>query len=85
MWLKDSQNLGLPIHLEYYTRRDEIKFGEHVDMSEHLTELTDLLRNLQAQNHEIEGATVVSVQGLPIVTSSGWPCKSPLMKALSPR
>jgi predicted regulator of Ras-like GTPase activity (Roadblock/LC7/MglB family) len=38
-------------------------------MSEHLDELTQLLRNLQAQNHEIEGATVVSVQGLPIVTS----------------
>ncbi|OLS13450.1 MAG: Roadblock/LC7 family protein [Promethearchaeota archaeon CR_4] len=38
-------------------------------MSEHLDELTQLLRNLQAQNHEISGCTIVSVQGLPIVTS----------------
>jgi len=38
-------------------------------MSENISELTDLLRQLQAVNSQIQGASIVSVQGLPICSA----------------
>ncbi|MHA1731055.1 MAG: roadblock/LC7 domain-containing protein [Promethearchaeota archaeon] len=52
-------------------------------MSEHLEELTALLRNLSAQNAEIEGATVVSVQGLPIVAVMSTGANEGIIAAMS--
>ncbi|MEJ2278578.1 MAG: roadblock/LC7 domain-containing protein [Candidatus Lokiarchaeota archaeon] len=37
-------------------------------MSENINELTDLLKNLSAVNSDVQGAAIVSVQGLPIVS-----------------
>lgn len=52
-------------------------------MSEHLEELTALLRDLSAQNAEIEGATVVSVQGLPIVSAMATGANEGIVAAMS--
>ena len=35
-------------------------------MSENIAELTDLLRRMEAMNSDIQGSSIVSVQGLPI-------------------
>ncbi len=37
-------------------------------MSEHIEDLRYILQGLMAENDDIEGATIVSVQGLPIVS-----------------
>jgi hypothetical protein len=37
-------------------------------MSENINELTNLLKNLSAVNSDVQGAAIVSVQGLPIVS-----------------
>ena len=37
-------------------------------MSENISNLTDLLRRMEAINSDIQGSSVVSVQGLPIVS-----------------
>ncbi|TFF88009.1 MAG: hypothetical protein EU550_02135 [Promethearchaeota archaeon] len=37
-------------------------------MSENIDQLTDLLKNLSAVNSDVQGAAIVSVQGLPIVS-----------------
>ena len=37
-------------------------------MSEHNDELRFLLQNLQAESDEIQGLSLISVQGLPIVS-----------------
>ncbi len=40
-------------------------------MSSHLEEILHLLRNFEAENHDIKGSAVVSIQGLPICSSFG--------------
>ena len=35
-------------------------------MSENISELTDLLRKMEAVNSDIQGTAIVSIQGLPI-------------------
>ncbi|GAB4323247.1 MAG: roadblock/LC7 domain-containing protein [Promethearchaeota archaeon] len=54
-----------------------------VPISEHINELRQLLRNLSAQNSEIEGATVVSVQGLPIVAAMATDANEGIVAAMS--
>ncbi|MFO8020280.1 MAG: roadblock/LC7 domain-containing protein [Promethearchaeia archaeon] len=38
-------------------------------MTENITELTNLLRELQAMNSDITGSSIVSIQGLPICSA----------------
>lgn len=40
-------------------------------MTDRLNEILQLLRNFQAENADIQGSAVVSIQGLPIVSSFG--------------
>ncbi|MBD3351588.1 MAG: hypothetical protein GF364_08880 [Candidatus Lokiarchaeota archaeon] len=40
-------------------------------MSNHIEEILTLLKNFEAENEDILGSTVVSIQGLPICSSFG--------------
>ncbi len=38
-------------------------------MSENITELVNLLRQMEAMNSEIQGSAIISIQGLPIASA----------------
>lgn len=52
-------------------------------MSENITELTDLLRKLEAVNSDIQGSTIVSVQGLPICSALAKDVNDGIVSAMS--
>ena len=52
-------------------------------MSENISELTDLLRRLEATNSEITGSAIVSVQGLPICYALSREVNDGIVSAMS--
>ena len=52
-------------------------------MSENISELTDLLRNLEAINSDIQGSAIVSVQGLPICSALSRDVNDGIVSAMS--
>ncbi len=52
-------------------------------MSENISELTDLLRNLEAVNSDIQGSAIVSVQGLPICSALSRGVNDGIVSAMS--
>ncbi len=52
-------------------------------MSENISELTDLLRRLEAINSDIEGSSIVSIQGLPICSALARDINDGIVSAMS--
>jgi len=52
-------------------------------MSENIQELTDILRNLEAVNADIQGSAIVSVQGLPICSALSGEVNDGIVSAMS--
>jgi hypothetical protein len=52
-------------------------------MSENISELTEILKNMQAVNNEIQGSSVVSVQGLPICSVLSKDVNDGIVSAMS--
>ncbi|MFO7796568.1 MAG: roadblock/LC7 domain-containing protein [Promethearchaeati archaeon] len=52
-------------------------------MSENISELTDILRNLEAINADIQGSAIVSVQGLPICSALSGDVNDGIVSAMS--
>lgn len=52
-------------------------------MSENIAELTDLLRQLEAVNPDIQGSAIVSVQGLPICSALARDVNDGIVSAMS--
>lgn len=52
-------------------------------MSENIAELTDILRNLEAVNSDIQGSAIVSVQGLPICSALSGEVNDGIVSAMS--
>ncbi|MBD3198130.1 MAG: hypothetical protein GF317_23975 [Candidatus Lokiarchaeota archaeon] len=52
-------------------------------MSENISELTSLLRNLEAVNSDIQGSAIVSVQGLPICSALSGEVNDGIVSAMS--
>lgn len=52
-------------------------------MSENISELTDLLRKLEAINSDIEGSSIVSIQGLPICSALARDVNDGIVSAMS--
>lgn len=52
-------------------------------MSENISELTDLLRRLEATNSDIQGSAIVSVQGLPICSALAKDTNDGIVSAMS--
>lgn len=57
-------------------------------MSENITELVNLLRQMEAINSDIQGSAIISVQGLPIAsalpkTEYGEPANDGIVSAMS--
>lgn len=52
-------------------------------MSENISELTDILKKMQAVNNEVEGSSVVSVQGLPICSVLSKDVNDGIVSAMS--
>ncbi len=54
-----------------------------LSLSENLSELTDLLRQLEATNSDIQGSSIVSVQGLPICSVLARHIQDGIVSAMS--
>ena len=54
-----------------------------ISLSENISELTNLLRKLEATNNEIEGSSIVSVQGLPICSALARDVNDGIVSAMS--
>lgn len=52
-------------------------------MSENISELTDLLRQMEAVNPNIQGSAIVSVQGLPICSALARDVNDGIVSAMS--
>ncbi|MHA1291171.1 MAG: roadblock/LC7 domain-containing protein [Promethearchaeota archaeon] len=52
-------------------------------MSENISELTDLLRKMEAINADIQGSAIVSVQGLPICSVLARDVNDGIVSAMS--
>lgn len=52
-------------------------------MSENIAELTDLLRQMEAVNPDIQGSAIVSVQGLPICSALARDVNDGIVSAMS--
>ena len=52
-------------------------------MSENISNLTDLLRRMEAINSDIQGSSIVSVQGLPIVSVLARDVNDGIVSAMS--
>ncbi|KKK41347.1 hypothetical protein LCGC14_0595360 [marine sediment metagenome] len=52
-------------------------------MSENIAELTDLLRQMEAVNPDIQGSSIVSVQGLPICSALARDINDGIVSAMS--
>ncbi|MBA7555449.1 hypothetical protein ES705_48111 [subsurface metagenome] len=52
-------------------------------MSENIAELTDLLRQMEAVNPDIQGSAIVSVQGLPICSALARDINDGIVSAMS--
>ena len=52
-------------------------------MSENISELTDLLRKMEAVNADIQGSAIVSVQGLPICSVLARDVNDGIVSAMS--
>ena len=52
-------------------------------MIENISELTDLLRRMEATNSDIQGSTIVSVQGLPICSVLSRDINDGIVSAMS--
>ncbi len=52
-------------------------------MSENIAELTDLLRQMEAVNPNIQGSAIVSVQGLPICSALARDINDGIVSAMS--
>ena len=52
-------------------------------MSENISELTDLLRKMEAVNADIQGSAIVSVQGLPICSVLAREVNDGIVSAMS--
>lgn len=52
-------------------------------MSENISELTDLLRKMEAVNADIQGSAIVSVQGLPICSVLARDINDGIVSAMS--
>jgi predicted regulator of Ras-like GTPase activity (Roadblock/LC7/MglB family) len=52
-------------------------------LSENISELTEILKNMQAVNNEIQGSSVVSVQGLPICSVLSKDVNDGIVSAMS--
>ncbi|MGV9172126.1 MAG: roadblock/LC7 domain-containing protein [Promethearchaeia archaeon] len=52
-------------------------------MTENITELTNLLRELQATNSDITGSSIVSIQGLPICSALPKDTNEGIVSAMS--
>ncbi|MFW9867013.1 MAG: roadblock/LC7 domain-containing protein [Promethearchaeota archaeon] len=52
-------------------------------MSENIAELTDLLRQMEAINPDIQGSAIVSVQGLPICSALARDVNDGIVSAMS--
>lgn len=52
-------------------------------MSENISELTDLLRRLESINSDIEGSSIVSIQGLPICSALARDVNEGIVSAMS--
>ncbi|MCK4284995.1 MAG: roadblock/LC7 domain-containing protein [Promethearchaeota archaeon] len=52
-------------------------------MSENIAELTDLLRQMEAVNPNIQGSAIVSVQGLPICSALARDVNDGIVSAMS--
>lgn len=52
-------------------------------MSENISELTDLLRRLEATNSDIQGSAIVSIQGLPICSALARNVNDGIVSAMS--
>jgi len=52
-------------------------------LSENIAELTDLLRQMEAVNPDIQGSAIVSVQGLPICSALARDINDGIVSAMS--
>ena len=52
-------------------------------MSENIAELTDLLRQMEAVNPDIQGSAIVSVQGLPLCSALARDVNDGIVSAMS--
>jgi len=52
-------------------------------LSENIAELTDLLRQMEAVNPDIQGSSIVSVQGLPICSALARDVNDGIVSAMS--
>ncbi len=52
-------------------------------MSENIAELTDLLREMEAVNSDIQGSSIVSIQGLPICSVLARDINDGIVSAMS--
>ncbi len=52
-------------------------------MSENISELTDLLRKMEAVNSDIQGSAIVSIQGLPICSVLARDVNDGIVSAMS--
>ncbi len=52
-------------------------------MSENIAELTDLLRKMEAVNSDIQGSSIVSIQGLPICSVLARDINDGIVSAMS--
>jgi len=52
-------------------------------LSENIAELTDLLRQMEAVNPDIQGSAIVSVQGLPICSALARDVNDGIVSAMS--
>lgn len=52
-------------------------------MSENISELTDLLRKLEAVNSDVQGSSIVSIQGLPICSVLARDVNDGIVSAMS--
>ncbi len=52
-------------------------------MSENISELTDLLRKMEAVNADVQGSAIVSVQGLPICSVLARDVNDGIVSAMS--
>ena len=54
-----------------------------IEISEHIDDLRYILQNLAAESDEVQGSTIVSVQGLPIVSSFNDDINDSLVSAMA--
>jgi predicted regulator of Ras-like GTPase activity (Roadblock/LC7/MglB family) len=52
-------------------------------LTENISELTNLLRKLEADNSDVQGSAIVSVQGLPICSVLGKEVNDGIISAMS--